>query len=162
MTCFLRTQPLFQLYLAWSSANPMFVRLSEGRFSITRREWRILATLSHFERLNASDLAQEIQLDLVRTSRTVTRLVEKGLVSRVKNCSNARSVWVRLEPAGQSIYEKMKPLVQELNELLVQDLDEQELAQLTAILQKITRRAQQLNASALITDKARRGNRQSE
>lgn len=159
MTCFLRTQPLFQLYLAWSSANPMFVRLSEGRFNVTRREWRILATLRRFERLSASDLAHEVQLDLVRTSRTVTRLVEKGLVSRVKNSSNARSVWVCLEPAGHTIYEKMKPLVQELNELLVQDLDQQELKQLTVILQKITQRAQQLNGSTLITDKARRGGR---
>lgn len=101
MSDFLRAQPLFQLYLAWSSANPMFVRLSEGRFHITRREWRILATLGHFERLNVSDLAQEVQLDLVRTSRAVTRLVEKGLLSKIKSSANARLVWVNLEPKGR-------------------------------------------------------------
>ncbi|AQS52031.1 MarR family winged helix-turn-helix transcriptional regulator [Paenalcaligenes hominis] len=159
MTSFLHSQPLFQLYLAWSSANPMFVRLSEGRFNITRREWRVLATLSHFERLSASALAREVQLDLVRTSRTVTRLVEKGWVSRVKNSANARSVWVQLEPAGYAIFEQMRPLVEELNQLLIQDLTETEQKQLTTLLHTITQRAQQLNASALITDKARRGNR---
>lgn len=159
MTCFLRSQPLYQLYLAWSSANPMFVRLSEGRFNITRREWRVIATLSHFERLSASELAQEVQLDLVRTSRTVTRLVEKGLVSRIKNSTDARSVWVQLEPKGYAIYEKMKPLVEELNQLLIQDLSVAEQKQLTTLLNTITQRAQQLNTSAFITDKARRGNR---
>ena len=159
MTGFLRSQPLFQLYLAWSSANPMFVRLSEGRFNITRRGWRIVATLSHFERLSVSELAHEVQLDLVRTSRTVTRLVEKGLVSRVKNRTNARSVWVQLEPKGCAIYEKMRPLVEELNQLLIQDLSAAEQKQLTTLLNTITRRAQQLNTSTFITDKARRGNR---
>lgn len=53
----------------------------------------------------------------------------------------------------------MKPLVEELNHLLVQDLDAAELELLTTMLQKITQRAQQLNASSLITDKARRGSR---
>lgn len=159
MSDFLRAQPLFQLYLAWSSANPMFVRLSEGRFNITRREWRILATLSYFERLSVSDLAQEVQLDLVRTSRAVTRLVEKGLLSKMKSSSNARLVWVSLEPSGYAVFEQMKPLVEELNQLLVQDLNTDELELLATILQKITQRAQQLNSSSLITDKARRGNR---
>lgn len=159
MSDFLRAQPLFQLYLAWSSANPMFVRLSEGRFNITRREWRILATLSYFERLSVSDLAQEVQLDLVRTSRAVTRLVEKGLLSKMKSSSNARLVWVSLEPSGYAVFEQMKPLVEELNQLLVQDLNTDELELLATILQKITQRAQQLNTSSLITDKARRGNR---
>lgn len=159
MSDFLSTQPLFQLYLAWSSANPMFVRLSEGRFNITRREWRILATLSCFERLSVSDLAQEVQLDLVRTSRAVTRLVGKGLLSKRKSRSNARLVWVTLEPSGRAVFEQMKPLVEELNQLLVQDLTAAELELLATMLQKMTHRAQQLNASTLITDKARRGGR---
>lgn len=95
----------------------------------------------------------------MRTSRAVTGLVEKSLVSKEKSRSNARLVWVYLEPSGRALFEQMKPMLEELNQLLVQDLNATELELLTALLQKMTLRAQQLNASALITDKARRGSR---
>lgn len=95
----------------------------------------------------------------MRTSRAVTGLVEKSLVSKEKSRSNARLVWVYLEPSGRALFEQMKSMLEELNQLLVQDLNATELELLTALLQKMTLRAQQLNASALITDKARRGSR---
>lgn len=159
MKPFFRQQPMFQLYRAWSNANPMFLRLGEGRFNITRREWRILATLAIFNRLSSSDLAKAAELDPVRTSRTVTRLVEKGWVSRHKNKENARSVWVQIEAEGIQLYETMMPLVIEMNQMLTADLSEQELQVLEKALDKITQRAVEMNASEMIPERARRGGR---
>lgn len=148
-------QVLFQLYRAWSTANPMFLRLGEGRFAITRREWRVLATLVHFERLRSSELAHAAELDVVRTSRTVTRLVEKGLVSRHKSITNARSVWIQIEPAGQLLYKKMMPLIIDMNQMLTQDVSPHEMAVFMRVLDKITYSAKEMNAAQIIPEKVR-------
>lgn len=153
----LRQQPLFQLYRAWSTANPMFVRLGEGRFNITRREWRVLATLAAHQRLTVGVLAQAAQLDLSRTSKAVSRLVDKGWVSKQKNQENARSIWIQIEPAGLQLYEKLMPLVIEMNQMLTQDLSPEELDVLQKALAKITDRAIQMNEADYVPEKARRG-----
>lgn len=148
-------QVLFQLYRTWATANPMFLRLGEGRFTITRREWRVLATLVHFECLRSSELAQAAELDVARTSKTVTRLVEKGWVSRHKNKTNARSVLIQIEPAGQQLYKNMMPLIVEMNQMLTQDVSPQEMAVFTSVLDKIMFRAKEMNAAQIIPEKVR-------
>lgn len=157
MKSLLQQQPLFQLYRAWSTANPVFVRLGEGRFNITRREWRLLATLGSHQRLSVGDLAEAAQLDLSRTSKAVARLVEKGWVAKKKNKDNARSIWIQLEPEGQKLYEKLMPLVIEMNQILTQDLTSEELVVLQKALEKITHQAIQMNEMELVPEKARRG-----
>ena len=153
----LQSQILFQLYRTWSSANPMFVRLGEGRFNITRREWRILATLANYGACSSTVLAQKAELDPARTSRTVTRLVTKGWISREKHAHNTRSVWITLTPAGQALYDQMMPIIMDMNNRLTQDLSPEEKQNLLQALEKITQRAMEMNEAQIIPEKARRG-----
>ena len=71
---------LYHLARLMSSAGTMVVRLCEGRYGITRREWRVLALLAQDEGLLSSQLAQRAQLDRARTSRAITSLVGKKLL----------------------------------------------------------------------------------
>ncbi|CFP11911.1 transcriptional regulator [Bordetella pertussis] len=56
---------MYRLYQAWSQSNPVFVRLCEGRYGITRREWRILAAAVEHGRMTSAALAAAASLDLV-------------------------------------------------------------------------------------------------
>ncbi|KAG1479827.1 hypothetical protein G6F54_013872 [Rhizopus delemar] len=61
---------MYRLYQAWSQSNPVFVRLCEGRFGITRREWRILACAVEGGIMHSAELAAAaLQLNLAREGR---------------------------------------------------------------------------------------------
>src|SRR5262245_61971516 len=70
---------LYRLSRLLGVAGSMVIRLCEGRFGITRREWRLIATLASRGALGSSQLAEHAQLDRARTSRAVGSLVAKGL-----------------------------------------------------------------------------------
>jgi len=149
----LRDMVVFRIYRAWSAANPIFTRLCEGRFNITRREWRILATSVVHGRLSSAALAEAAMLDSVRTSRTITALCEKGWLLRQRD---ARNIYVEASPAGLELYRRIMPIVVALNEQVAQDLDAEELRVLSTALDKIMRRSQSLLQAEVIKDRLHR------
>jgi DNA-binding MarR family transcriptional regulator len=148
---------VFRIYRAWSAANPIFTRLCEGRFNITRREWRILATSVAHGRLGSAALAEAAMLDSVRTSRTITALCEKGWLQRQRDTQDARNIYVEASPAGLELYRRIMPIIVELNEQVAQDLSAEERRVLDAALDKIMRRSQSLLQAEVIKDRPHRG-----
>ena len=80
---------LYRLSRLLAVGGSPVIRLCEGRFRITRREWRVLATLVEHggEGLGSSQLAEVAQLDRARTSRAVGAMVRRPAVRRVLFCS---------------------------------------------------------------------------
>ena len=52
---------LYRINRLLGVAGSMVIRLCEGRFGITRREWRVLAALAHEASLLSSQLAERAQ-----------------------------------------------------------------------------------------------------
>lgn len=137
-------------------AGGAVIRLCEGRFGITRREWRILAMLAQDEGLLSSQLAQRAQLDRGRTSKAITSLVGKGLLRREARSGDRRQAALALTGAGRTVYETMLPLVVELNRELLACLPEAEVARLDAVLDALQQRADELAARATLPKADRR------
>jgi DNA-binding MarR family transcriptional regulator len=66
---------LYRISRLLATAGSMVIRLCEGRYGITRREWRVLALLAQEEGLLSSQLAERAQLDRARTSKAISSLV---------------------------------------------------------------------------------------
>ena len=147
---------MYRLYQAWSQSNPVFVRLCEGRFGITRREWRILACAIEGGIMNSAELAAAAKLDLARTSRTLGALCEKGWLRRLHDSADRRVVRVEATAEGQARYQALLPEVLRLNELLVQDLSETEVALLRDFLGRIEQRGRRMAEDNIVADKASR------
>ena len=65
--------------------------------------WRILASLKGTgEGLTVGDLARSCLANQPAISKTVDKLVAKGLVERQADGQDRRRVWVRLTPAGEA------------------------------------------------------------
>lgn len=147
---------MYQLYQAWSQANPVFVRLCEGRFGITRREWRVLACSVEGGSLTSTELAAAAQLDLVRTSRTLGVLCDKGWLLRVPHPDDRRVVRVEPTEAGRACYRDMLPEVRKLNQLLTQDLTQEEIQLMRGLLGKVARRGLIMAHENIVQEKANR------
>ncbi|WP_029001744.1 MarR family winged helix-turn-helix transcriptional regulator [Azohydromonas australica] len=123
------------------------IRLCEGRYGISRREWRVLAHLAVQGPVSPSALAEQIALDRARTSRAIGGLVDKQLVERVALPGDRRRARVGLSEKGEALHAELFPQVAELNRQLLEALDDTLLAGLDAALQRLEAQAGRINGS---------------
>lgn len=147
---------LYRLGRLYATAGSMVVRLCEGEFGITRREWRFIGWLGGLGPTQPSVLAERAALDRARTSRTLSTLTEKGLVSRVPLPSDRRLVIVDLTDAGRELYQRILPRVAALNRELLASLDDASVATLAQALDILQTRAAGLVATTPLPKAARR------
>ena len=132
---------LLRLYAA--SVAPV-TRLMEGRWGISRREWRLLALLALHGAVSPSELAKRAHLDRPRTSRAITSLTAKRLVDRSSEQGDARRAQIVLSAAGRSFYDEVFPQVAAMNAQVMAVLDDATAQALDLALTQLTLRAEQL------------------
>lgn len=152
---------LYRLSRLLAVGGSPVIRLCEGRFGITRREWRMLATLMEHGGvgLSSSQLAEVAQLDRARTSKAIGALVAKGLVSRSQPGGDRRQVVLRITDAGRAIHAELFPLVREINAQLMAALPPQVALQFDESLARLQARAEALLPAAAALPKADRRRR---
>ncbi|MDQ0070163.1 DNA-binding MarR family transcriptional regulator [Variovorax boronicumulans] len=150
---------LYRMSRLLSVAGSMVIRLCEGRFGITRREWRLIAVLASRGELSSSQLAEHAQLDRARTSKAVGSLVAKQLISRVAKAGDRRQVQLGLTEAGQALYDALFPLVTKINGDLMKALDADDAARFDASLNLLQAKAERMVEEAVLpkADRGRRG-----
>lgn len=138
---------LYRLGQLSAAAGAMVVRLCEGGYGITRREWAVLAQLhGQPQGLLPSALAERMHRDRARTSRALTSLQTKGLVERVVLPHDRRSVQVSLTPAGQALYGALMPQVQAINARILTALEPAQKQAFDVALERMRAQALQLLA----------------
>lgn len=147
---------LYRLSRLLATAGSMIIRLCEGRYGITRREWRVLALLAQDEGLLSSQLADRAQLDRARTSKAITSLVAKNLLRRDTRPSDRRQAALALTDEGRALYAALFPQVQEINCELLAALSAEEVSRLDGMLDRLQCKADAMVAQAELPKADRR------
>ncbi len=147
---------LYRISHVLTTAGGLVVRLCEGEWGITRREWRVLALLAQSDGVLSSQLAELARLDRARTSRAVSSLVGKKLVARTPHPGDGRAAVLRLSEAGRALYEVVFPRVAGLNSELVSVLSADDLTALERILAALRAQAETMAASIPVPKANRR------
>ena len=95
--------------------------------------------------MTPSALADHVQLDRARTSRAIGSLVKKRLIVREINQSDRRGVNLLLTPSGRQLYQDLMPHVKDINRRILSVLNQDEMQQLEAWIQKLYESTQELN-----------------
>jgi DNA-binding MarR family transcriptional regulator len=109
-------------------------------------EWGVIAQLGERAPRTLSDLAAGMGLDNTQISRSVSNLVERGLVTRVPNPLNNREILIGLSPDGKAADKAIREAGSAVNEALLEGLTSSERAALAAQLHRFTQRAESLLA----------------
>ncbi len=139
---------LYRLYRIHITASRLVVNVFENEFRLTRREWRVLSFLSEREGVLSSELAEHAMLDRARTSRTLTRLADKKLISRQPKPSDRREVHVFLTEEGRRVYEAIFPRVAAVNRELAEVLPKADRDQLDRLVHTLQSRVNEMVASS--------------
>lgn len=147
---------LYRLSRLLAAGGSMVIRLCEGQFGITRREWRVIARLAQESDLLSSQLAERIQLDRARTSRAVTSLVAKRLVRRQTGAADRRQARLALTERGRALHASLFPLVADINRGLLAPLGADEVRGLQDMLGRLQERADRMVETAVLPKADRR------
>lgn len=129
-----------------AASGATIVRLCEGRYGITRREWRLIALVAAHGAMSPSALADRAQLERPRVSRLITELVDKGLFERVGHPDDKRRALLRLTDEGNALYAELFPQTVALNNQVLAALDAEELKVFAGALLKLTEQATRIAA----------------
>ncbi|PJI95918.1 DNA-binding MarR family transcriptional regulator [Acidovorax sp. 69] len=135
---------MYRLNRLLAVAGSLVVRLCEGGYGITRREWGLLMVLTQQPGMPPAELAQRLGLDRARTSRAITSLLAKKLVTRDAMPGDRRQAVLSLTPAGQAVHDGLFPQVKALNQDLLAGLDAQSVQMLDLALADMQQRAEAL------------------
>jgi len=147
---------MYRLARVVRASGGMVTRLVEGGFGITRREWGVVASLYPLHDIISSALAERLQLDRVRTSRSLQSLLKKGLVACRRDAADKRVVHVSLTEPGRALYEQLFPRIAQLNTELLAAIAPAHVDVLAHCLQQLEAQGRAMSAMGRVTDKADR------
>ena len=140
--------------LALSSAPG--IRLFEGGYGVSRREWSLVGMVAVHGPMSPSELAALAHLDRPRVSRVISQLVAKGLLARSDLPNDRRRARVAITPPGLKLYEEVFPQVARINKAVLRALTTDQLAVFDQALHVLTRSAEELVRTTPVTVKAAR------
>ncbi|HEY4068388.1 MAG TPA: MarR family transcriptional regulator [Burkholderiaceae bacterium] len=146
----------YRLLRLYALSGAPVLRLLEGRYGISRREWRLLSILAVRGELSPSVLAEQTHLDRPRATRGLQALVAKRLASRVVEANDTRRARVTLTGAGRRLYDEIFPQVAQINAAVVQALDDAGVRALDTALSLLTAEAEKVNGELVREFKADR------
>lgn len=146
----------YRLSRLFAASGAMVVRLCEGRYGITRREWRLIALLAAHGAMSPSALAERAHLERPRTSRHITELAARQLIRRVPVPGDRRRALVELTREGRRLYDALFPQSARFNDDVLSVLTPAELAAFDDALAKLTENAERIAASRPVSEKADR------
>lgn len=147
----------YRLLRLFALAGAPVVRLCEGRYGVTRREFRLLTLVVDGGPLSPSRLSELAHLDAARSSRVVAALMKKELVRRYVQDDDRRWALVEATDKGRELHRELFPQIAEINRQMVSVLDAKQLAALDEILSVLTQHADTVNRSIVLDVSADRG-----
>ena len=110
----------------------------ERKYGLTLLEWRSLGQLGGFAPLSLKELGRRAGLEKSYASRTISGLIERGLVASERSDSDGRGVLLSLTPKGKALYETAFQDAVARNERLLSPLKDEQRLQLIEILGLLT------------------------
>lgn len=139
-----------------SATSAPGVRLLEGRFGISRRQWGLLGVLAQHGAMSPTELSRHSHLEPSKVSLHVAQFVARGLVHRETNVGDRRRAQLELTDAGRQLFESAYPLLVDLSRTLLEALSPEEANALDTIMRKLGDAAERLSAQHPIPEKADR------
>ena len=130
--------------------NRTGVRLSDAfgdelaRFELTVPMWRVLAALWHGGEQKAGDLMIATSIEQSTLSRLASAMEKRGLLTRRRSETDARTVVVKLTGEGRKLTKELIPYALRNERIALRGFSEDEIDQLLAMLARIYENAADL------------------
>ena len=131
-------------YLLTVAQHEVFLAFSErlAEYGITPGQYGILNCLWSQDTATPKELAAKLHLENCTVSGILDKLQKRGLVDRVLDPNDRRSIRVRTTEEGNALRDGVLRTVEELNQRVLDPFDPQERQQLLDLLRRLGDAAQ--------------------
>ena len=112
-------------------------RFAEHGFDLTREQFILLAHLYHFDGLMQKELAFITDRNKGSLARLINTMEKKNFVARIPSTEDKRVNRIYSTKLGRSVFEKLRPVLEECDEFIKKGLTKEEIEMTIAVLQKI-------------------------
>lgn len=132
----------YRLVRLSSTVSTTIARAYDKEFKLSIPEWRVIAILGRFPGLSAVEVAEQTFLDKVAVSRAVTKLIKNGRIDRQFADADRRRSILNLSEKGREVHDGVAKLALKFEEQLLESLDNAEIEQFNAVMDKLLEKAQ--------------------
>ena len=136
----------YQLSTSSNAVSDLIAGEYKSRFGLKIPEWRVMAVLGSRGASTQRHLVEATLMDKVTVNRAVENLVDRALLERSPNTADGRSHHLLLSSAGRDLYDQIMPAAQAMEKKVMAVLSESEQAELSAMLVKVKKSADDLAA----------------
>jgi DNA-binding MarR family transcriptional regulator len=104
---------------------------------VTPEQWAILNRLWEKEGVSPKELAELTSKDQPTTVRILTKLENKGFITRQVNPDDNRAYLIFLTGEGRDLKDQLIPLALEALQRALKDIDKEQIQQVKVVLNKI-------------------------
>lgn len=106
-------------------------------YSLSRNDWRAMATLALLQPITATDIASFTKLEKMQVSRAVQRLRAADLLVAMPDPEDKRAIYYRLSAKGIEVYNDIVPKVMDKERDILSCLTPAEQSTLKNLLDKV-------------------------
>jgi DNA-binding MarR family transcriptional regulator len=126
---------LVRTYQAFDASSSSHIR----SFCLTPSQFDVLVTLGNQSEMTVKELTANTLITKGTMTGVLQRLEKKGLIERRVNEIDGRSQFIKISPKGQVLFERIFPDHMNYFKVAFDKLTEQELMDLSALLQSLKR-----------------------
>ena len=108
-----------------------------AREGFTEQQWRMMRVLYDYAPIQLAELCKLCCIHKVSMTRIVRTLIDRGLVSRERHCTDKRAYVVSLTPEGRALLDQMTPIANKIYRGIASDLGEEKTQQLLQLLKEL-------------------------
>lgn len=135
----------YQLSQLQTAVSECIAQVYLGKYSLSKQEWRVLATLNNQSPLSASQIGEQCALEKMPTSRAIKSLVEKALLIKAESQQDKRAFLLSLSDQGMQLMADLSPLIKAQEKSLLSVLNDAEIQQLNNMMSKLHQQAESMH-----------------
>lgn len=126
-------------FLLTIAQHEVFLTFSESlsHFGITPGQYGVLACLWKNDTLTPKEIATILRVENSTISGVLDRMQKRGLIDRVLNPDNRRSIRVKATKEGLALKKPVQKKIEELNEQVLRNFSPKEREQMILFLNRI-------------------------
>lgn len=114
-----------------------FLNLKLQAYDVTPSQYGVLSCLWGKSHTTPKQIAETLSLETSTISGVLDRMQKKDLIDRIVNKEDRREVQVMITEKGKALQEPITKIIDEVNEIVLKDYSEEEVAKIKGVLRSI-------------------------
>jgi DNA-binding MarR family transcriptional regulator len=132
----------YRLSILSNRVSNAIARVYQRKFGLSIPEWRLVAVVGRFGPMSANEAAERTEMDKVRVSRAVQRMLAAGLLERATDAQDRRRSILQLSPKGVAIRVEIAPYAHAIEQQLLAPLSDADRTDLERVMRLLEKSAQ--------------------